>query len=92
MDRCIAPRQPAADVKSHEVADVVDMQVTGKNLVELREVRPQGEQISHRTHSHIEQELVSVSQFNEIGDGNRRPGLVWHPGTEGGDSYLIGTE
>ena len=66
VDRCIAPRQPAADVESHEVADVVDVQVTGKDLVELREVRPQGEQVSHRTHSHIEQELPSIAQFNEI--------------------------
>ena len=55
-------------MKPHEVADMVYVQVTGKDLVELREVGAQGEQVSHRAQSNIEQELVPVAQLNEIAD------------------------
>ena len=55
-------------MKPHEVAHVVSMQVTGKHLVDFREVRPQGEHVRHRARSNIKQELVPIAQLNEIAD------------------------
>ena len=76
----------------HEVADVVHMQVTGEDLVELRKIRSQGEQVSQRASPYIEQEFVTIAQFNEIRNGDGCLSLVWHTGTESGDPHFIGTE
>ncbi len=79
-------------MKPHEVAHVVSMQVTGKHLVNFREVRPQGEHVRHRARSNIKQELVPIAQLNERADGCGLPGQVWHAATERGDSHLSVTQ
>ena len=90
--RRVPARKPAADVQTHEIANVVNMQMAGKNLIELGEVRSQRKKVTHRTQADIEQELVAVTEFNQVGYGYSAFCLIRHAGTERDNAHLVGSQ
>ena len=80
---------PAAYPKGGNIADMVGVQMTGKDLVQFRVVQLKAGQSLSGANAQVKQEGFAVAQLYQKTGRRITGGLGGHAGTAGGDAHLL---
>ena len=70
MQRRVAATQPTPDPQCGNIADMVGMEVTGENLVQLGVIDLEARKPVGGAGAQIKQERITVAQLNQKGGGD----------------------